>query len=84
VIRNRTEELAERAAFLREIAIAHELGVVDARYARWIAEPPSEQDNIPEPLIGSYVDHLEVDEETETLPCAAHAAYHRARRYAKD
>ncbi|PLW34019.1 hypothetical protein PCASD_22338 [Puccinia coronata f. sp. avenae] len=83
---NRTEELAERAAFLKEVAIAQELGLVDANFAQQIAKPPSKQDSYPKPPIGSYgyTEHLELDEETEALPCAAHAAYHCARRYAED
>ncbi|EFP81539.1 uncharacterized protein PGTG_07788 [Puccinia graminis f. sp. tritici CRL 75-36-700-3] len=85
-IRNQARELEEHRAFLEEVSIAQQLGIVDASYAQQFAGPPHEDDEQErsqfEPLIGSYVGE-DFENDVEQLPCAAHAAYHRARRYAE-
>ncbi|EFP80907.2 uncharacterized protein PGTG_07159 [Puccinia graminis f. sp. tritici CRL 75-36-700-3] len=58
-IRNQARELEEHRAFLEEVSIAQQLGIVDASYAQQLAGPPHEDDEQErsqfEPLIGSYV-----------------------------
>jgi hypothetical protein len=86
-IRDQAQELEELRAFREEVLIAQQLGIVDANYAQQFAGPPHEDDEqeglIFEPLIGSYAGE-DFENDVEQLPCAAHAAYHRARRYAED
>ncbi|KAA1100606.1 hypothetical protein PGTUg99_027755 [Puccinia graminis f. sp. tritici] len=87
-LRHQAEEIQDRQAFLEEVSIAQELGFVDSSYARGIPGPPTgPTDELPDPVItGNYVDldtQQQTDEAEAQLPCAAHAAYHRARRYAE-
>ncbi|KAA1083290.1 hypothetical protein PGT21_013823 [Puccinia graminis f. sp. tritici] len=87
-LRNQAEEIQDRRAFLEEVSIARELGFVDSSFAQGIPRPPTgPTDELPDPVItGNYVDldtHQQADEAEAQLPCAAHAAYHRARRYAE-
>ena len=82
-LRYLAHEIEDRSNLLREVAIARDLGVVDASYARGITGPLSQQHSFPEPLIGSYFGQ-ELNKESQELPCSAHAAYHRLWRYAEE
>ncbi|EFP90354.2 uncharacterized protein PGTG_16114 [Puccinia graminis f. sp. tritici CRL 75-36-700-3] len=91
--RSRTERAQERRApqdrledefYRRNIAIGQELGFVDRFPAHepMNDQPDNEHHDIFEPTIGSYAGY-QIDETEAELPSAAHAAYHRARRYAE-
>jgi hypothetical protein len=81
--RNAPREHEERIIIQRDISIGQQLGQVDFNHDPGVWQDINdEQTHHHEPIVGSYLNH-EWDENLEDLPSAAHASYHRARRYAE-
>ncbi|WAR58145.1 hypothetical protein PtB15_5B377 [Puccinia triticina] len=88
-LRDVSREREEQADRNESLNIAERLGHITPLRRRHWTEPlqhlpdPDQAYPAHEPLIGSYLDEQLDPSIEEELPTAAHAAYHRARRYAE-
>ncbi|PLW36396.1 hypothetical protein PCASD_13696, partial [Puccinia coronata f. sp. avenae] len=86
-LRDASSERLEREQYHQDLAVAEQLGFIDRRPRVTGRHASNNSDReIFQPYIGSYAGpdvEMDVDVEAVDLPSAAHAAYHRMRRYAE-